>query len=286
MPDVPRVFIYCLRCPVSGEAFYVGKTIHPQVRERWHLNWDPGNRSKSARVRTLLSQGLNPQFEILEQCSEELWRERERFWEDRLRAEGAPLTNLRECGIGQPYFPHWHEKTWEGFLDPSGLPLSIHNLVAFCREHGLSHGNMKQVHCGRRDSHKGYTCPRTETSELRTQRAEQRRAARRLVGEGLRGVPRPPDVIEKWHAGISTPKWRENNRRAAQERACRPESRAATAARFAKEWAGFIDPQGNEIPPFSNLTAFCRERGLQPALMWKVYSGKRPHHKGYTYRES
>jgi len=42
------------------------------------------------------------------------------------------------------------------FLDPAGAVVEVHNLSAFCQEHGLSPGNMINVYQGKRPHHKGY----------------------------------------------------------------------------------------------------------------------------------
>lgn len=48
-------------------------------------------------------------------------------------------------------------------------------------------------------------------------------------------------------------------------------------------WEGFIDPNGNLIPPIKNLTAFCQEYGLEFANMRQVANGQRSSHKGWTH---
>jgi hypothetical protein len=46
---------------------------------------------------------------------------------------------------------------------------------------------------------------------------------------------------------------------------------------------GLIDPEGNAVPAFSNIRAFCEPLGLNPFHISSVISGKRPHHRGYTF---
>jgi predicted GIY-YIG superfamily endonuclease len=46
---------------------------------------------------------------------------------------------------------------YNGFVDPEGRRVSIENLAAFCREHGLSTVHMHNVKSGKRKSHKGWT---------------------------------------------------------------------------------------------------------------------------------
>lgn len=48
-------------------------------------------------------------------------------------------------------------KTYANFVDPSGTRVTITNLAAFCREHGLHPVRMHQLKSGQRKSHKGWT---------------------------------------------------------------------------------------------------------------------------------
>lgn len=48
-------------------------------------------------------------------------------------------------------------KTYTGFTDPAGLRVTITNLQAFCREHGLEAVHMHELVSGKRKSHKGWT---------------------------------------------------------------------------------------------------------------------------------
>lgn len=50
-------------------------------------------------------------------------------------------------------------------------------------------------------------------------------------------------------------------------------------------YAGFIDPQGNPIPPVTNLERFSRERGLDPSSMNRVYRGETSSHAGWTHAD-
>jgi hypothetical protein len=42
----------------------------------------------------------------------------------------------------------------------------------------------------------------------------------------------------------------------------------------------FISPSGDTTKVFG-LVEFCRSNNLTPSAMSEVYSGKRPHHKGW-----
>lgn len=49
-------------------------------------------------------------------------------------------------------------------------------------------------------------------------------------------------------------------------------------------WKGFIDPNGTPMEPIYNLSEFCRKHGLSQSHMQGVYTGRRPHHRGWTCR--
>lgn len=52
--------------------------------------------------------------------------------------------------------------------------------------------------------------------------------------------------------------------------------------RFVGTYEGFIDSQGNPVPPIVNMAAFCREHGLHPSHMREVYHGQLRSYKGWT----
>lgn len=59
-------------------------------------------------------------------------------------------------------------------------------------------------------------------------------------------------------------------------------------ARFSKTWEGFIDPDGNEVGPITNLSAFCREHDLSQSAMQQLGRGdpRYQSHKGWTHKNS
>ena len=42
------------------------------------------------------------------------------------------------------------------FVSPSGVVTDVYNLSEFCRDNGLTQGNMSSVHEGKRKQHKGW----------------------------------------------------------------------------------------------------------------------------------
>lgn len=54
---------------------------------------------------------------------------------------------------------------------------------------------------------------------------------------------------------------------------------------YIKTYDGFIDPTGSPVAPFTNLAAFCRERGLDKTHMVAVARGRICSHRGWTHRQ-
>jgi group I intron endonuclease len=52
---------------------------------------------------------------------------------------------------------------------------------------------------------------------------------------------------------------------------------------YVKTYEGFIDPDGNPVPPITNLADFCRGRGLERSHMLAVANGRIVSHRGWTH---
>jgi group I intron endonuclease len=74
-----KVFIYSLSHPITHEVRYVGKTVRPKARYNEHIN-DISSSHKANWIKLLLSQNLQPNMNILEECIETTWSEREKYW--------------------------------------------------------------------------------------------------------------------------------------------------------------------------------------------------------------
>lgn len=90
-------FIYTLTDPRTKVIRYVGKTNNLAVRLAMHLCEKRGTHKNNwlAQLRDL---GLRPIMDVIEECTEETWPERERFWISHFRQMGLPLTNLDSGG--------------------------------------------------------------------------------------------------------------------------------------------------------------------------------------------
>lgn len=98
------IYIYGLFDPGNLSLRYIGKTdnigfrLDGHIRRARHRNGN--NRYKDNWIRQLLSEGLEPAIEVLEECTEDNWQEVESAWIKEAREKGARLTNIYEGGRG------------------------------------------------------------------------------------------------------------------------------------------------------------------------------------------
>jgi predicted GIY-YIG superfamily endonuclease len=55
---------------------------------------------------------------------------------------------------------------------------------------------------------------------------------------------------------------------------------------YIKTYEGFIDPDGNPVPPITNMAEFCRQHGLDNTHMTAVLNGRILSHRGWTHTSS
>jgi group I intron endonuclease len=55
---------------------------------------------------------------------------------------------------------------------------------------------------------------------------------------------------------------------------------------YIKTYEGFIDPDGNPVPPITNMAEFCRQNGLDKTHMIAVINGRILSHRGWTHVSS
>ena len=94
-----KVFIYCLKDPITDELRYIGKSLNPKRRFTQHL-WEASRGIKTHKnnwIRKIISSGNVPVIEILEECDESNWAYRERYWIDFF---SNVLTNATPGGDG------------------------------------------------------------------------------------------------------------------------------------------------------------------------------------------
>lgn len=100
-----KTYIYCLLDPNTGKCRYVGKTNNIAERYRNHLRESKKkNLYKHNWIQQLLNQSKKPVLQILEECDETGWADKEKWWIRYFKKNKQPLTNLTEGGDGVVLF--------------------------------------------------------------------------------------------------------------------------------------------------------------------------------------
>ncbi len=96
------IYIYSIKDPRDYQIKYIGKTIDIKRRFKEHLqpSYLKANTYKNNWIKKILVEGLQPIFEVVEECFEDEWEERERFWISYYRDLGFNLTNMCSGGEG------------------------------------------------------------------------------------------------------------------------------------------------------------------------------------------
>lgn len=95
-----KIFIYCLKDPIINDIRYIGKTTNMKKRLRSHINRSKDNKYHSAIwINSVIKKGLIPKIELIEECNENNWQERERYW-IKYYSDLFDLTNHLEGGEG------------------------------------------------------------------------------------------------------------------------------------------------------------------------------------------
>ena len=101
------MYIYSLSDPVTEEVKYVGKTVDPLNRFWGHIHEAKRrkkgkNEKKAEWIRELLSNGLRPKLNIIEEIPTEIWEEKEIYWIAEFIKKGHNLLNVTKggkCGV-------------------------------------------------------------------------------------------------------------------------------------------------------------------------------------------
>ncbi|HXY96551.1 MAG TPA: GIY-YIG nuclease family protein [Steroidobacteraceae bacterium] len=273
-----RSGIYQIRCKRSGRI-YIGSAVnllnrwyrhHQQLAEGLHGN--PHLQSAWTRYGA-----ANFEFTVLEFADPSQLLLREQYWIDRTgcadRRKGFNvklLATTAGAGIGQ---------TWSGFRNPNGDPVTIVNLSSFCRQNHLDFPSMRRLSKGvsRLKSYKGWT----HTNSVR-QREYIKTHAGFIDPEG-RPVPPIRNLAEFCSRnGLNAAHMAAvaNGRIVCDRGWTHALGRTRLPAKIHK---GFVAP-GGAVVRITNLAAFCRACGLTVVHMHELKSGKRPRHKGWTWK--
>jgi len=93
-----KIFIYTLSHPTTNEIRYVGKTGNLKNRLTSHLSASKSSNSHVGRwIKSILPIGL-PIIDIIEECDENSWEEREIYWISFYKEQGLNLCNIQKGG--------------------------------------------------------------------------------------------------------------------------------------------------------------------------------------------
>lgn len=93
-------YIYILIDPRDNRLRYVGKTVNIQNRYDAHCTKQRGNHHRANWLNQLYFLGLKPVMQIIEECNEDTWANREIFWIKYYRDLGCDLVNETNGGEG------------------------------------------------------------------------------------------------------------------------------------------------------------------------------------------
>lgn len=94
-----KIFIYTLSDPNTNEIRYVGKSYSPTIRYKNHINQSKIHHSHVNRwINKLLEQPALPILNIIEECNESNWEEREIYWIAYYKQLYPNLCNIRKGG--------------------------------------------------------------------------------------------------------------------------------------------------------------------------------------------
>lgn len=270
--------IYQIRCKRNGKI-YVGSAVNLRAR------WDAHRRD--------LMQGThgNPHLQhawklygevsfelvVLEYVEPTRLLEAEQKWIDQTGCTDRRIGfNVRpeatSAGMGIA-------RTWFGFRDPEGNPATIVGLTDFCKRHSLDYRSMHRLAMGtsKLKSYRGWT----HINSVRQR--EYIKTHDGFVDPEGRGVAPIRNL-----AAFCRQHGLEASHMSAVAAGRIVSHRGWTHVRGrkrvpAKVHKGFIAP-GGAVVRITNLRAFCCDCDLCVVHMHELKSGKRPSHKGWTWK--
>lgn len=273
--------IYQIRC-IPTDKIYIGSTVN--LRSRW------GQHQRSLRQGKHANSHLQNawdrygeaafEFSVLEYVDRAALLDAEQKWLDESRCADKSIGFNLSTIAGSP--GETQVQVWEGFIDPEGNEVTITNLFDFCRQNNLDWPSTHRLANGKSKlkSYKGWT----HKNSIR-QRAYIKTYEGFIAPDGSsQGSITNLAAFCREHGP-------DNTHMVAVMRGRIYGHRGWTYANGRehlggpKTYSGFITPSGQQVV-IRNLRAFCREQQLTIVHMYKLISGERKSHKGWTWRES
>ena len=270
--------VYQIRCKDNGKI-YVGSAVNLEWRWRSHRR----DLSNGVHVNPHLQSAWNLygeasfEFSVLEYAEERQLLITEQLWINKTSCTDRRIgfnVKLEATSAGQGI-----GRTWDGFRDPGGSPVTIVNLADFCRRNRLNMTAMSQLFKGQSKlkSHKGWT----HVNSVRQRDFIKTHEGfidpdRRAVGpiRNLAAFCREHGLDKTHMTAVA------RGRILSHRGWTHVRGRKRVAAVVHK---GFIAP-GGAVVRITNLSAFCRATGLCKVHMFELKNGTRPSHKGWTWK--
>ncbi|MBV8342197.1 MAG: GIY-YIG nuclease family protein [Gammaproteobacteria bacterium] len=270
--------IYQIRCKRTGKI-YIGSAVNLRVRwENHRRNLRSGTHHNPYLQHAWRLYGeIAFEFVVLELTAREALLETEQRWIEQTHCIDPGVgfnIKLEATSAGDGV-----ARTWVGFRDPEGNPVMIVGLTDFCRCHGLDYRSMHRLAQGRSKlkSYKGWTHERSV-----------RRRAYIKTHSGFIDPNGCPVAPIRNLAAFCRAKGLEGSHMTALASGRIVSYRGWTHVRAKGRLPplvhkGFVAP-GGAVTRITNLSAFCRAAGLCEVHMHELKSGKRPSHKGWTWK--
>lgn len=277
----PRVScIYQIRCLPTGKI-YIGSANN--LRKRWqrHLWRLRSGNHENRPLQEAWSKHGEASFclSILELVPQGQLLRAEQAWLD-----GSGCTKK---GIGFNLRPIASSAgdslwlTWKGLIDPTGRPVTIENLHAFCRAHDLDFASMHRLArgSGKLGSYKGWT----HVDRVRKRPYPNIKTWSGFIDPSGKTVGPITNMaaFARQH-GLTA----QHMSAVAAGRICSHQGWTHEGGRHRlppKTYTGFLSPTGQRVN-INNLAQFCRDHALCVVHMHEVKRGVRRTHKGWTWR--
>jgi hypothetical protein len=180
-----KVYIYCLIDPTNNDIRYVGKTVNPKNRFKYHVNphITDTNKHKKNWINKLKVNNILPEMFILDEidCYDKEWIIYEEYWISQMKSWGFNILNKSNGGDNPPIKQKWttdeRERAISNRKDKKAIDVYYDNILIgrfdginiFIREHlkldryedfkdfKAWSSKISAITSGRRKSHKKYT---------------------------------------------------------------------------------------------------------------------------------
>ena len=275
LPKSPGV--YQIKCLITGKI-YIGSASNIYNRCGQHLRYLRRKKHQNVRLQSARDKYGEEklEFSVLELTTRSNQLDAEQNWLNKTCAfdKDNGYNIYRYAGSPGDEFA----RTWEGFIDPQGNPVTIYNLFDFCRQNNLDFPSMHRLAKGKSKlkSYKGWSHVNSvrQREYIKTYdgfidpQGSRIGSVRNLAEFCRKNNLEKSHMVAVAHSRLYSHKgWTYINGR---------ENRGT------KTYTGFINPQGERVT-ITNLQSFCQNNNLTAGHMRNLISGKRKSHKGWKW---